>query len=53
MIRVGWIPGERNLEDLLNYTTMDGNVRNWIVEVIFHNKPAKWKTDKKDKGRVG
>jgi len=54
-IRVGWIPGERNLADLLTKTTMAGNARHSIVEVIFHNKAAKWKEKdyKNDDGRIG
>ena len=46
-IRVGWIPCEINLEE----TTMGGIVRHLIVEVIFHNKAAKYKTGKNDDNR--
>ena len=53
-IRVGWIPGKRNLADLSTKMTMAGNVRHSIMEVIFHNKAAKcWVADKNDDGRVG
>ena len=52
-IHVGWIPGERNLADLLTKTTMPGNARHSIVEIIFHNKAVKCKDDKNDNGRAG
>ena len=52
-IRVGWVPGERNPVDLLTKTTMDGNVRDSIVEIIFNNKAFKWKDDNNDDGIVG
>ena len=50
---MGCIPGERNLSDLLTKTTMAGNDRHSFVEIIFHNKAAKWKEDKNDDGRFG
>ena len=34
-IFVGWIPGERNLEDLFKKFTISGNDRNLIVEISF------------------
>ena len=37
---LGWIPGEYNLTDLLTKTTMTGNMRNGLVELIFYNKAA-------------
>ena len=37
-IRVGWIPDELNLADLVTKTTMTGNVRNGMVDNIFKNK---------------
>ena len=52
-IHVGCIPGERNLSDLLTKTTMAGNDRHSIVEIIYHNKAAKWKEDKNNDGRFG
>ena len=52
-IHVIWVPGERNLADLLTRTTMAGNARHSIVEMIFHNKAVKWKDDNNDDGRVG
>ena len=48
-----WISGEMNLAYLLTKTTMAGNASNSILEIIFHNKAAKWKDDKNDYGRVG
>ena len=36
-IHVGWVPGERNLAYLLTKTTMAGNARHSIVEIIFQN----------------
>ena len=50
---MGWVIGERNPAELLTKTTMAGNVRHLIVEVIFHNKSVNWKDDKNDYGRVG
>ena len=32
---------------------MDGNVRHYILEVIFHNKAENWKADKNDDVRIG
>ena len=52
-IRVGWILGERNPEDLLTKTTMDGNVTHFIVVFIFRNKASKWSTDKNEYGMLG
>ena len=52
-ICVGWVPGQRNIADLLTRTTMAGNARHSIVEIIFHNKAIKWKDDNNDDGRVG
>ena len=37
-MRVGWIPGEYNLADLLTNTTMTGNMRHGMVEQMFYNK---------------
>lgn len=37
IIRVGWIQSEYNLSDLFTKTTMPGNVRNDLVEMIFTN----------------
>ena len=39
-MRVGWIPGEYNLADLLTKTTMTGNMIDEMVESIFYNKMA-------------
>ena len=39
-LRVGWIPGKYNLADLLKNTTMKGNMRNGMVELILYNKSA-------------
>ncbi len=50
--RVGWIPGERNLADLLTKTTLAKNVRHSIVDVIFHNKAVAWVEDANDDGRL-
>ena len=52
-IQVGCITGEINLEDLLTKTTMAGNTKHLILEVIFYKKPIKWKTDKNDDVRIG
>ena len=52
-ICVGWIPGERNIADLLTKTTMTSNSSHLIVEIIFHNKSSMWKDDDNDYGRVG
>ena len=52
-IRVGWVSGERNPADLLKKTTMAGNARHSIVEIIFHNKALKWKYDNNYDGIVG
>ena len=45
-IYFGWVPGERNLADLLTKTTMAGNIRPSVVEIIFHDKAVNWKDDK-------
>ena len=37
-MRVGCIPGEYNIADLLTNTTMTGNMRHWMVESILYNK---------------
>ena len=37
-LRVGWIPGEYNVADLLTNTKMTGNMRHGMVELIFYNK---------------
>ena len=37
-MRVVWIPGAYNLEDLLTNTTMTGNMRHGMVKSIFYNK---------------
>ena len=37
-MRVGCIPGEYNIADLLTNTTMTGNMRYRMVESIFYNK---------------
>jgi hypothetical protein len=37
-IRVAWIPGTENLADLFTKTTLNGNVKNDIVETIFCNE---------------
>ena len=37
-LRVGWIPGEYNLEYLFTKTTMTGNTRHGMVELILYNK---------------
>ena len=37
ILRVEWIPGEFNLEDLFTNTTMPGNTRHNLVESIFSN----------------
>ena len=50
-IKVGWIPGKINPEYLLTKNTMASNVRHSILEVIFHNKAAKYKTGKNDDNR--
>ena len=50
---MGWVPGERNLAQLLTKTTMFGNARHSIVEHIFHNKAVKWKDDNNDDVRFG
>ena len=52
-IRLGWILGESKPADLLTKTTMSGNTRHSIVEIIFRNKSVKWKDYKNDDGRVG
>ena len=39
-IRVGWIEGTHNLADLFTKTTMPGNVRQALVNSIFHNDAA-------------
>jgi hypothetical protein len=36
-IRVAWIPGTENLANLFTKTTLNGNVKNDIVETIFCN----------------
>jgi len=46
-VRSGWIPGDRNLADLLTKTTMAGNVRHSMVESIFQNKAVKWRDNKR------
>ena len=38
MLRVGWIPGEYNLEYLLMKTKITGNMRHGMIELIFYNK---------------
>ena len=38
MLRVGWILGEYNLEDLLTKNTMIGNMRHMMVELLFYNE---------------
>ena len=38
IIRLGWIPGEFNLDYFLNKTTMAGHVNNGTEEKIFNNK---------------
>ena len=35
ILRVGWIPGEFNLEDLFTKTTMPGNTMHNLVDSIF------------------
>ena len=37
ILRVGWVPGECNLEDLFTNTTMPGNTRHNLVDSIFSN----------------
>ena len=37
-LRVGWIPGEYNLADLLTKTTMAVNMRHGMVDLILYNK---------------
>ena len=37
-LRVGWILGEYNLEDLLTKNTMIGNMRHMMVELLFYNE---------------
>ena len=37
ILRVGWVPGECNLEDLFTNTTMPGNKRHNLVDSIFSN----------------
>ena len=39
-LRVGWILGKYNLADLFAKTTMTGNMRNGMVELIFCNKAS-------------
>ena len=38
MLKVGWIPSEYNIADLLTKITMTGNMRHRIVELMFYNK---------------
>ena len=38
MLRIGWIPGEYNISDLLTKATLTVNMRHWIVLSIFQNK---------------
>ena len=52
-IHAGWFPGESNPADLLTKTTMAGNYRHLIVEIIFQNKAVKCKGDNNNDGRVG
>ena len=37
-MRVGWIPGEYNIVDLLTNTTITRSIRHGMVESIFYNK---------------
>ena len=37
ILRVGWIPGDFNLEDLFTKTTTSGNTRHNLVDSIFSN----------------
>ena len=37
ILRVGWIPGEFNLEDFFTKTTMNGNTRHTLVDSIFYS----------------
>ena len=39
-LREGWIIGEYNLSCLFTKTTMTGNMRHGMVELIFYNKSA-------------
>ena len=39
-LRVGGIPGDYNRADLLTKTTMIGNMRQNMVELIFYSKSA-------------
>ena len=36
-LRVGWIPGDMNVADLLTKTTMTANLKHALVNQIFHN----------------
>ena len=38
MLRVRWIPGEYNLEDLLTSIKMTANMSHGMVELILYNK---------------
>ena len=38
MLRVGWIPGEYNLANLLTNATNTGNMRPRMVDLILYNK---------------
>ena len=40
IIWVGWIPGEFNLSYFLTKTTMPGNTRHNLVDLIFSNKAS-------------
>ena len=39
-LRVGWIIGEYNLVDFLTKTTMTGNMRHGMVELVLYKKSA-------------
>ena len=46
MLRVGRIPGEYNLADLLKDNTMTGKIIHGMVESIFYNKTVViWEKD--------